>query len=645
MAINIRALCTSTFAALLIFGSFFYGLYWLATFEFSTVVDVTPIPNDELKLSSLNANIKDLKNYLHIIEPSRSLADYPRKLKSYAFLGYISSLVEELFPNSIPDKMAWSLQIISYLDSSISLYKNRLSEAPKVNIDTEIERKVMYFVYLKQSRALFSLSRSNDALTTAEMAIKLASSNQERASALVVYGDVLLTLGEADKALEQYKEAFQLKPKDLSIIKDIVTCHKHIGNMSKNKWKLLFLESEARFLQSESPSCIGESCSSKTPVKGVSEGNFDSEFDEDNEAIDDENILDHIDGAEVFTDGRFSQFLQMKTVMFPTISINHSVPIHGPEAMFQGLFEAAEMAGMYKEAWKYLERRKEVILRELEKDPEFALMLDMSKEMASARYVMDTFKKGFWPTDGASRKVGSTSRLPIFIIGMMRSGSTLLESMLFAHPEILTIGEDSVLVRHIHRFVAQLPSLNGDEDSSEAEIEEEDAYGEWEYEVDMNSDGAPKMPETSATTLDGAINERAELILKGMMTNAKMLFNYTSKYKEGQMTKYVIDKMLMNYMNIGFIHLFFPDALIIHIVRDPLDTAVSCYRMNFGHRNLAWTLKLDSLFNGFRIYLEVVAHFRKELPKRVYEVQYEELVKNPENELRKILNKLGSVMI
>ena len=67
----------------------------------------------------------------------------------------------------------------------------------------------------------------------------------------------------------------------------------------------------------------------------------------------------------------------------------------------------------------------------------------------------------------------------------------------------------------------------------------------------------------------------------------------------------------------------FPNSMIIHIVRDPLDTAVSCFTSHFATDN--WTLTLDALHDIFALYLEIIAHFKRVLPGRLYEVQYDVL--------------------
>ena len=104
----------------------------------------------------------------------------------------------------------------------------------------------------------------------------------------------------------------------------------------------------------------------------------------------------------------------------------------------------------------------------------------------------------------------------------------------------------------------------------------------------------------------------------------------------------VVDKMLFNYKNIGFIHLIFPNATIIHMTRDPLDLIFSCIRWNFDDNGLEFTLDNTDMFVEYLLYLEVMRHWRKVLPGRIVEISYEELVHRPVPVLRNLLeNHLG----
>jgi hypothetical protein len=85
--------------------------------------------------------------------------------------------------------------------------------------------------------------------------------------------------------------------------------------------------------------------------------------------------------------------------------------------------------------------------------------------------------------------------------------------------------------------------------------------------------------------------------------------------------KHVVDKMLFNYRNIGFIHLVYPNALIINTVRDPLDTLLSCYKSKFDDQGLEWALDIKHLVLQYSIYLHIMHHFRSVLPNRIIDIR------------------------
>jgi hypothetical protein len=120
--------------------------------------------------------------------------------------------------------------------------------------------------------------------------------------------------------------------------------------------------------------------------------------------------------------------------------------------------------------------------------------------------------------------------------------------------------------------------------------------------------------------------QEVEVVLKqyGTDTSRKMRRLAVSRVGDkdkAKRVKHVVDKMLFNYRNIGFIHLVFPDALIIHTVRDPMDTLFSCYRNKFDDFGLEWSLDVGDLVLQYAVYLEIMAHFRKALPGRVVDLR------------------------
>ena len=103
----------------------------------------------------------------------------------------------------------------------------------------------------------------------------------------------------------------------------------------------------------------------------------------------------------------------------------------------------------------------------------------------------------------------------------------------------------------------------------------------------------------------------------------------------------VIDKMPANYLYIGLIHLALPNARIIHAVRDPMDTCVSCFSKLFT-LGQTYTYDLGELGRYFRRYQNLMAHWRRVLPPgRILDVHYEEVVSDLEGQARRITAHCG----
>lgn len=71
----------------------------------------------------------------------------------------------------------------------------------------------------------------------------------------------------------------------------------------------------------------------------------------------------------------------------------------------------------------------------------------------------------------------------------------------------------------------------------------------------------------------------------------------------------------------GFLHMVFPEALILHTMRDPMDTLFSCFRCKFDDAGLEWSLDPAHLSLQYALYLEIMQHFRKVLPGRVVDIR------------------------
>ncbi|HZQ11599.1 MAG TPA: sulfotransferase [Pseudolabrys sp.] len=190
---------------------------------------------------------------------------------------------------------------------------------------------------------------------------------------------------------------------------------------------------------------------------------------------------------------------------------------------------------------------------------------------------------------------GDPSRLPIFVLGMPRSGTTLVEQILASHPAVHGAGELETL-NQIVQARAEVQSLPFP------------AFVAALTPADLNAIG---------TQYTGA--------LSGLAPAAER----------------ITDKTPRNFFFIGLIHLALPNAVIIHTVRDPIDTCLSCFSKQFMTGQL-FTYDLGELGRYYRRYRSLMAHWRRVLPPdRILDVRYEDVVADLEGQARRILEHCG----
>ena len=197
----------------------------------------------------------------------------------------------------------------------------------------------------------------------------------------------------------------------------------------------------------------------------------------------------------------------------------------------------------------------------------------------------------------AKRGSGHPSRAPVFIIGMPRSGSTLIEQILASHPEVFGGGE-------LNEFELALQRVSG-----------------------ANSDPA-KFIEGLPQATNDVLAELGDTYVTAVTALAPS-------------AKHVTDKMPPNYLFAGLIHLALPNARIIHTLRDPIDTCLSCFSKLFAG-NLPHAYDLGELGRYYRAYARLMEHWRAVLPPDVMlEVRYEEVVDDLECQARRIVDHCG----
>jgi tetratricopeptide (TPR) repeat protein len=191
---------------------------------------------------------------------------------------------------------------------------------------------------------------------------------------------------------------------------------------------------------------------------------------------------------------------------------------------------------------------------------------------------------------------GVDDRAPIFVLGLPRSGSTLIEQILASHSKV----EGTQELTEIDRYVGELCGRN----------------------------------------TDGRLPLHPEAMLHLSAADAKALgerfLNETRIYRR-QGRPLFIDKMPNNFWHIGLIQLILPGAKIIDIRRDPMSCGFSNLKQLFGGANQDFTYGARTMARRYRAYLDLMEHWDAVLPGRVLRVHYEDVVEDLETSVRRIL--------
>ena len=197
----------------------------------------------------------------------------------------------------------------------------------------------------------------------------------------------------------------------------------------------------------------------------------------------------------------------------------------------------------------------------------------------------------------ANEGIGEPSRAPVFVLGMPRSGSTLVDQILASHPKVFAAGEIVDLVNAAMEF------------------------GGPQLERLRLADGDPDLSRHPLREIGASYLARVR--------------------RRAPAAERIVNKTPDNFRLAGLIHLALPNARIIHACRDPRDTSLSCFSLLFSGA-LEFTYDLGELGRYYRAYLALMAHWREVLPPGVMiEVQYEEVVRNLEGEARRIIAHCG----
>ena len=386
-------------------------------------------------------------------------------------------------------------------------------------------------------QALAALGRLVEAHAAARHLVKIDPDNPQ---SWITIGSVSTRLLRQQEALEAYEQAARLKPEEVRLRISIGHIHKTLGRRSDS-------EAAYKAALAMDPG-IAEAYWSLADLKNYS-------FDE----------------GEI---GSMQRLLASGKLDRANTAQLHFA-----------LGKAFEQRRQYAEAFAHYARGN--ALRRL--DAPF----DIEHFERRSSRIRSFFDRAFFAARAGS---GDPSRAPIFIVGLPRSGSTLLEQILASHSRVEGTMELPNIITITHQF--------------DDMVADRDGY-----------------PETVGSAPVGLLTALGTRYLAE-----------TAPLRAGH--EHFTDKLPNNFSHIGLIHAILPNATIVDARRHPMDCCFSTFKQHFAEGQ-TFSYDLDDLGRYYRCYLSLMDHWDGVLPGKVLHLQYEDLVRNPEPNIRRLLDQCG----
>jgi Tfp pilus assembly protein PilF len=417
-------------------------------------------------------------------------------------------------------------------------------------------------------------------------AIKLTPANTEYRAEL---GKQLIVLREPEQALQAAGEALALEPNDLPTLNTLGTVFSHCGEHSR---ALICFERAVHALQS------------KNDTTGLS-GDWQADLYF--------NMAASLQFAGQFekAEESYEQALRLKPRMYKAYSALSQLKRQTPEKNHLG--HLLSLSNDISTAVDQLHLGHAIAKEQedLEQYEDSLASLAWAKQGQAAKIgykaetdtaLFDTIERLFNAklfSGKNTRQHGFDNPEPIFIVGMPRTGTTLVEQILSSHSQVYAAGE-------LQNFPLQVKRMTG---SASTDMLDTEVLSQ-SLQLDMSTLGSDYIDSTRPRT--------------------------------GH-TPHFIDKLPMNFMYLGLIKLALPNAKLICLRRDPMDTCLSNYRQLFATNFKPYYYNLNLIDCG-RYYIQfgrLMRHWREVMPGSVFELHYEALVDEPEKVSREVLAHCG----
>jgi tetratricopeptide (TPR) repeat protein len=266
-----------------------------------------------------------------------------------------------------------------------------------------------------------------------------------------------------------------------------------------------------------------------------------------------------------------------------------NIPIIAKGQLLLAVGKAYEIIKDYDRAFDCYKTGNDCLLTEYNFDYEFYYNLYNDRKKAFTKEFLEKHKNA-----------GIPGYSPIFIVGMPRSGTSLLEQILSSHPDVYGAGELTFLQ---------------------------------EYSPDSGLIPEDNKKETSYSSI---INKMDDVDIRK-----------TAEFYKGELdklptdSKHIVDKNNFNFMYIPLIKVMFPDAKIIHSKRDPMDSCFSMYKFMFYSKGLHFTNSFDSVAAYYNLYDDLMSYFHELTPDFIMDIQYEDLIDDFEEITKKMVSFCG----
>ena len=389
--------------------------------------------------------------------------------------------------------------------------------------------------------AMNNLANSYKALSKFDIAeklyLKILKINPKYIKAFNNYGNLKQQIGDFNGCIELYLKALEIKP-NVNILLSLASAYQEIGNFKKCKE----IANKALTAQPRNTS-IHKLISS---------------------IIDYKNDNDHLIVMENLIKDKTLKSEQLVDLSF-------------------GLGKAYEDIGNYEKSFENLEKGNKL------KKTKNNYKIDNQVKL------FESITKTFDDLDLESLKQTSKNKSIIFICGMPRSGTTLIEQIIAAHPQVNGAGELIYLQNSIEQNFIEDFKLNKQKIINEASSNNNIIESKYFELLDFHK--------------------------------------FSSKF--------ITDKAPQNFRWIGFIKIFFPNSKIIHCNRNAKDNCLSLFKNNFASSHMDWTYDQKDIAEYYNLYYGLMKFWNKKIPNDIYNANYERIVQNKETEIKKLIEFCG----